>query len=338
MRQLPLAAVVALVVLLAVTLVSVAASASEGLAEDRVAFERGERAELELRYVDAVAAYERSLTLAPDGADAARARARLEYLSARSTEGFAALADLDRVRRDESLARSRPALDALEARARAMPRGLVRQEALVFAAESERLRLGEPLRAAELYAEAAREAAPGDPLGRHAAREAFEAWYAAGERARAQAFVRELGPRADRELAARAARLARRRAVHLAALAVLAAFVALVADAIRRAGGAGRLPAIGEAVRRGARPVLAFAALLGAAGALLAHRFEAGTGAPFVGLAIGVAVIALGGRAWAAASGRASVVRGVVTAASVVAGAALVLEGLDPKYLEGFGL
>lgn len=299
--------------------------------------ERGERAELELRYADAVAAYEAESALASEGADAARARARLEYLRARSEGAFAPLSTLDRVRRDEARASAPAAIDELVRQAESFPRdGLVRREALLFAAE--RSRGARPARAAELYATVAVEAPAGDALGRHAGRQAFELWSSEGEHARAQAFVRELGGRADRELSARAARLSRRRASHLGALGVIAAFVALVADGLRRARRAGRLASVARAVRAALPAALAFGVVLGAAGGGLSHAFEAGTAGPFVALGGAVALVVVLARAWGSACARPSAVRGLLAAVSVVASALLVLEGFDPKYLEGFGL
>lgn len=299
--------------------------------------ERGERAEIELRYADAIRAYEAESATAADGADAARARARLEYLRARSEGDFEPLTTLDRVRRDEGRASSPAAIEELVQRADGFARdGLVRREALLFAAE--RSRSARPSRAAELYAIVARESPPGDALGRHAGRQAFELWQSAGERARAQAFVGALGARADRELVARAERLARRRAGHLAALGVLAAFVALVADGLRRARRAGHLAIVARSVRAALPGALAFGAALAVAGGSLSHAFEAGTAGPFVALGGAVVAVVVLARAWGAAGARPSALRAAVAAASVVASALLVLEGFDPKYLEGFGL
>lgn len=125
----------ALLVLLAVLVLAPRAEAETQLDALRSA----EAAEARFDFAGALVEYRRSVELDPGSRLARRARARVEYLQARSDDGFAPLVSLEKARRatpdPASLARFSRDVDAF-------PPGRVRREARAFIAET----LGERLK------------------------------------------------------------------------------------------------------------------------------------------------------------------------------------------------
>jgi len=150
----------------------------------------------------------------------------------------------------------------------------------------------------------------------------------------------------DRVLAARVRRMIRRRAARWAAWSALAVQAGGTGFALVRAAlsGASRgiaFPVAGRAALSLSPLALALGAYCAAVGAGLASLYEGGRGAPFAWLGAAVVPLALVSRAWSALGSNRAVARlgrAVVCAAAVLAAAFLVLAGVDPAYLEGFGL
>ena len=112
-----------------------------------------------------------------------------------------------------------------------------------------------------------------------------------------------------------------------------------------RSGGArpprGRLAEAGRALRDLAPVALPFVAFMAIPGGLLAAKYESGNAAPFYLLGAAALPLVLVARAWSAvgsATQGARLGRSVLCAATVAATAFTVLDRLDPRYLEGFGL
>lgn len=114
---------------------------------------RAEQAERELSFPLALAAYESAERAAPGNRAARRARARIDFLRARSEGEFVPLTELERVRRAGHADPVR--LAELEQRASAFPPGRVRREARALVADSYlRLdRLGDAARAHRAWLE-----------------------------------------------------------------------------------------------------------------------------------------------------------------------------------------
>jgi hypothetical protein len=271
-----------------------------------------------------------------------QARSRAAELHARYEGGFVPLVKLERVRRDPKLASDAGAIDALVRDADGFPEGLVRIESWSLAADAYAGRLGRPNDALPLYRRIV-----GDPRSdavrvRDAAREAAAILFAKGDLEAAGALARLPAVHdADPGLETRVARLVRRHRVHLASVAVLVATAAMAAAAWAAAARARAMARVATAARRIAPIALGYAAYVGGAGALLASGYEGGTARPFLFFGVVLGPILLLARAWAAA-GRATrsarALRAFACAASALAAAFLVLEGIDAAYLEGMGL
>ena len=136
-------------------------------------------------------------------------------------------------------------------------------------------------------------------------------------------------------------RLVRRRTTRRAAFALLGVFVGSACGALVRARVRGALSHAVRAVREMAPLALGFAAFVGCAGGALASQYETGRALPFILFGLGVLPLVLLARAWAAVgSTRASarIGRAALCAASVLAVAFVLLEAVNPAYLDGFGL
>jgi hypothetical protein len=85
----------------------------------------------------------------------------------------------------------------------------------------------------------------------------------------------------------------------------------------------------------------AFAAFVALAGGELASSYEHGNAAPFWVLGIAALPLIIMARVWAAVGSRRKTLlalRIALSGASVVAAAFVLLDGLTPAYLDGFGL
>ncbi len=131
-------------------------------------------------------------------------------------------------------------------------------------------------------------------------------------------------------------RWARRRIIERAAIAVLALFVLIGGATVVR-----RLRAPSWSELRSFVPRAIAVSLYLALAALLANAFERGNALPFLLVSACIVPIALVARAWAlagASSRAARIARATFSAVAVLAAAFLVLDGVDVRYLESFGL
>ncbi|HEX4517507.1 MAG TPA: hypothetical protein VH054_28370, partial [Polyangiaceae bacterium] len=139
------------------------------------------------------------------------------------------------------------------------------------------------------------------------------------------------------QLVARVARWARRRVIERVCAVVVVLFaIAGCAAAARRLRGP-RVTALGAFVAK----ATAICVYLATFAAVIAGSYENGHTLPFVTLPLAVLPIAVVARAWAlsgASSTRARALRALFGAAAVVAAAFLVLDRIDVRYLESFGL
>jgi hypothetical protein len=155
----------------------------------------------------------------------------------------------------------------------------------------------------------------------------------------AEAAARELAKNIDPFAVRHVRAVRRRRFVHLAGLGILA--IALVA-AVRALVAARRsLPEALRAVRRIAPVFVVFLLYCGVVGGWLASSYENGSPAPFFLFAAVMLPLVVLLRMWSAVGSQrrlARVARGVAAVAATVAVGFLVVERVNPAYLEGFGL
>ncbi len=278
---------------------------------------------------------------APGSRWAARASDRIEWIRARSEGDFAPLARLERVRRDPTLSSDPEAVATLAREADAFPPGLVRVEARLLVAEAWLGRLDRPADA-ERVLRLVESDPSADPLtARLAARELVDSAIARGALEAATADAEAYANRLDPRFVAHVRRLGRRRALRYAAMGELLLFAVLSALAVVRAV---RRSALGDVARalRGFAPVAAlFGAYVAGVGGFLASRYDSGSAAPFLWLGAVTVPLVLCARVWSAAgapNGAARGVRAILSAASVFAAAFILLDAVDPMYLDGFGL
>lgn len=314
-------------------LCAASASADDPRVEAEATYERAAADDDALRFPEALAGYERSLAISPSHRYAQRAATRVDFLHAHAEGGFVPLAKLEAVRRRPGATRDATMVDALARDAESFPPGSVRAEARFVVGEAYLTELARPEDAErELRAVVADDATP-VLLRKQAAARLVDRTIARADLDDARRLA-DLAD--DRELRAKVKVAVRRRGLHRLALATLGAFalLALGSVALRRRGRAD--------VARFVPWALVSTAWIGGASALLASRYEHESVAPFLAFAAALLPIALAARAWSAASPtRTSWVRAgraLLAAAAVLGAAFLVLERIDPRYLEGFGL
>jgi hypothetical protein len=284
----------------------------------------------------------------PEGAWARRAQGRIEWIDARSEGDFAPLAALERVRRNPDAADDPAVIAALAERASQFPPGRVRVEALMLVAEAWLGRLHrpdlalDPLRLVESDPNA-------DPLtARLAEREVVDAEIARGALREATTEAHAHAARLDPRFVTHVDTLARRRVLFYAALGEIALFVALTLGALVRAVRAA--PRASDGIRlqrlrtslRGLGPIAAgFGAYVALVGGALASRYESGNAAPFLALGAVTVPLVLCAHVWNAVGGGnalARAARALLSGVSVVAAAFVLLDVVNPTYLDGFGL
>ncbi len=280
--------------------------------------------------------YEASVTADPSSRWALRASTRARWLHARSEGGFAPLTRLERVRRDPTAQRDAPTIDALAADLEAFPLGEVRTEARMFVAEAYATRLGRSADAERELDRLLDEAVGDPPIRAQAATRVVEIAMARGD-VKAARHAADSVARIDAQLSETVSRWARRRVIERGAVATLGLFVVVGgASALRRVRGVPR----GELVRFVPRAVLV-CAYLAIVAALLANAYERGNALPFLLVPACLLPIILIARAWAlvgATSRAARIARAAFGAVAVLAAAFLVLDRVDVRYLESFGL
>ena len=296
-----------------------------------------EQEEHDLEFGEALEHYEASIALDPSTRYALRARARAGWLHRHAEGGFAPLARLERVRRDSRAQYDDRAMDALAHDLEAFPPGAVRCEARMLVAEAYASRLGRPGDATrELWGLLDEKPACEGPLRAQAATKLTDVAIDQGDLAAARdaaASARNEAP----ELAPRVARLLRRRFLRGVALGLVALSAALGAWGVVKTVRAGK----GAALARFSVRALAICVYLATFGGLLATAFERGHALPFVMLSaatLAIAVLARAASLSGSTSRAARAGRAVLGAVTVLAAALLVLERIDARYLESFGL
>jgi hypothetical protein len=292
-------------------------------------------------YARALDEYRAAFAAAPSSRYAPRAVTRADWLRAHSEGDFAPLTRLEGVRHGPAGARDPAQIEALARDLEAFPPGNVRVEARLFVAEAY---LTEPGRHADALSEMDRalDEPKIDPLtARATARRLVDERLASGDLDGAIAEARARRALLEASYVKTVERRRVRRALDRVALADCAAVIALAGVALALAKRRGRLAAVAEATKRAAPIALLFAAYVGLAGGYLASKYESGNATPFYLLAAALFPIVLLARAWAAAGSprpAARAARVVLCGACALAVAFLVLEKLDPVYLDGFGL
>jgi len=299
-----------------------------------------EQEEKDLSLAAALHDYEASVAADPSNRWVLRANARARWLRERSEGDFAPLVRLERVRRDPTAQRDARAVEALAHDLEAFPPGEVRVEARMFVAESYLTLLGRPIdgeRELDALLDEPGVKTKGDAAIRaQAASRLVDIAMARGDVAAGKRAAARAGS-GSAQLGARVAQWARRRLLERASVAVLAIFVlAGGAAAGRRLRGA-RVTALGAFVAKAALICVYLATFA----AVLAGSYEGGHTMPFVMLPLAVLPIAVVARAWAlagASSKGARALRAVFGVVAVAAAAFLVLDRIDVRYLESFGL
>ncbi len=318
-----------------------AATPGAGPAAAEAICQLGDLDEEDGAFARALARDEECARAAGETSAAAHAAERAAWLDARSEGGFVPLARLERVRREPDRADDPAEIDALARDLETFPAGRVRSEARMVVAEAWLGRMRDPPRA---IVELRRVVSDPDALeltARLAERELVEALAATGAIAGAAAEAHARAAWLDRDFVRSIDRLVRRRWARLAAAGVLAVFAVSVAVALGRALARRSLGGALRALGRAAPASAAFVAFVAGAGALLASLYEAGNASPFLLLGAAVLPLVLVARAWGAVGSERTasrIGRCALCAATVLAAAFVVLDAVNPAYLEGFGL
>jgi hypothetical protein len=310
-------------------------------ADDRSAAEAlyflGEMDDLDLDFKSALAHYVASAARLPSSRYTPRANSRASELRTHAEGDFVPLVHLETVRRSPALSNDATAIDALVREAAGFPPGKVRVEARMLAAEAYLGRLRRRDEGLPLLRLVIDDPKADVLLSRAAASELVHAYVAKQDLASALEITRRypklLEPKAERTIV----RLMRRRPLRIAAMADLALLAAFALLALARPGRA----EVVRAVRRVAPMALLFTALACFVGGFLASRYEQTSPYPFTAMFPAMFAVALLSRAWSAAgspSPPARVLRAIASFAGVFAAAFLMLDRMDPIYLQGFGL
>lgn len=305
----------------------------------RTAYETAERAASELRFVEAVDAYDRAMTLDPSAPFVRIARARVADLRAHAEGNFVPLARLESVRR--SLTTTREDIDELARDAAQFPAGRVRSEAQLVVAEAYWHRFGEPDLAAHAL-EAVLVDSSADRVTRTLALGQFVALERERDRLEAAARIVAMYPDLSPSLRAEMARLVRRVWLgRVAKVVVVAVLLVGVLAVIRAILGQRRDPDL--VLREVVRPAsMAFALYMAGAASLLVRLHGEGDVRPFLWLGLGVLAIDAAARGWRLGfvdeRKVARMVRAITCGVAVVALAFLALQYADAAYLETLGL
>lgn len=304
-------------------------------------YTNAEQDEKDLAFAAALHDYEASVAADPSNRWVLRSNARARWLRDRSEGDFAPLGRLERVRRDPSAQRDAGTVDALARDLESFPPGEVRVEARMFVAESYLTMLSRPADGEReldaLLDEPAPHASGDGAIRAQAASRLVDIAMSRGDVASAKRAAARAGSSGALQLGARVAQWARRRAIERASAGVLALFaIAGCVAAGRRLRGA-RVATLVSFIGKAALICVYLATFA----AVLAGSYEGGHTLPFVMLPLAVLPIAIVARAWAlsgASSPRARALRAIFGAAAVAAAAFLVLDRIDVRYLESFGL
>ena len=248
---------------------------------------------------------------------------------------------LDRVRQSPTLSADPATIDALARDVQSFPPGTVRVEARMFVASAWLGRMHRPDDAIPLLRAVSDDPDADSLTARLAEREIVQTWIDEGRLDEAAAEAASHADRLDPRVVKQTRTLLRRRAIRRGALVELGAFAGLAGASLLRALRRGALGDAGRALRRIAPVALGFAAYVAVAGGVLASHYETGNAAPFVAFGLLVLPLVFVARAWSAVgatSARARAGRAALCAVSVFAAAFMLLDAVDPTYLEGFGL
>jgi hypothetical protein len=310
-------------------------------ADDRTAAEAlfflAELDDAALEFASALARYEAAAARLPSSRHTPRANSRAHELRTHAEGGFAPLVRLDTVRRSPDLANDPSAIDALAHDAASFPPGKVRVEARMLVIEAYLGRLHRSADAVPLLLLVIDDPHAEVLTARAAASELVSTYTQTGNLESAlgvaRAHPRLLPPTTERDLR----RTLRRRPLRVVAWGDLTALAAFALLALARPGRG----AVLVAVRRVAPLALAFSAVACGVGGLLASRYEQTSPYPFTAMLPAVFAAILLARAWSAggsARAWARALRAAVSFAGVFAAAFLMLDRMDPVYLQGFGL
>ena len=286
-----------------------------------------------------------AIAAVPEGAWAGRAQDRIEWLTARSEGDFAPLAALERVRRDPDAADDPAVIAALADEASRFPPGRVRVEARMLVAEAWLGRLHRPDLALAPLRLVESDPASDVLTARLAEREIVDAEIARGALTDASHEAHTHAARLDPRFVARIDKLVRRRVLFYASGCVVALFVALTAGAWLRAARRSNRGILIQRLRgslRGFGPVVAgFGAYVALVGGALASHYESGNAAPFLALGAVTVPLVLCAHVWnalGAGNALSRIGRAILSGASVLAAAFMLLDVVNPTYLDGFGL
>ena len=155
----------------------------------------------------------------------------------------------------------------------------------------------------------------------------------------ADAAARELASNIDPFAIKHALAVRRRRHVHVAGLGALGIALGIAVRSL--VAGRRSLPGAVLAVRRIAPVIVCFLLYAGLAGGWLASSYENSSALPFVLFAAFMLPLVVVFRMWSAVGSpslRARVGRGLAAAIATLAVGFLVVEHVNPTYLDGFGL
>jgi hypothetical protein len=290
-----------------------------------------------LRFDSAMSRYDAAVSRLPSGRFTPRAKSRAHELRTHSEGGFAPLVRLETVRRSPEFASDPAAIDALARDAASFPQGKVRVEARMLAVEAYLGRLHRAKDALPLLRLVADDPVADVVTARVAASDLVDAYVEAGDLALALDAAHGYPRLVDQDRETTIRRLMRRRPLRWVASGDLALLCTFALLAIARPGRAAAL----RGVRKIAPMALAFAAFACGVGGLLASSYEQTSPYPFTSMFPTVFVVILLARCSSANGSSAPIartLRATVAFSGIFAAAFLLLDHMDPVYLQGFGL
>ncbi|HEY1691548.1 MAG TPA: hypothetical protein VGG39_05285 [Polyangiaceae bacterium] len=301
----------------------------------------GQLDEADGAYPQAIVDDRAAVDAAPNTRWALRAVDRIDWIRARSEGDFEPLRRIEKVRRDPGASSDPAVIDALARDLESFPPGTVRVESRMLVAEAWLGRIHRPDAAIDELREVTADP-KADPLtARLAERELVDALVESGRIDDAVAEARSHVSRLDPRFVRGVGRLTLRRSVRRASIAVLVAFGVLALVGIGRAAARKTLGGPLRELRKLALVAVFFVGFVAIAGGFLASRYEAGNAEPFLVLGAIVLPLLLVARLWSAAGSQkapARAARALLCGMTIVAAAFMLLEAMNPQYLEGFGL
>jgi len=314
-------------------------SADDAKSAARHAYEQAESAAAALHFSEALAAYDRAISLDPSAPFVRVARARVADLRAHAEGDFVPLTRLEKVRRNPTA--SREDVETLARDAPQFPPGRVRSEAQLVVAEAFWHRFGAPDLAAQAL-DAALEDPSADRLTRALALNELVALERERERLDAANALVARFPDLSPNLTAEVRRLVRRVWLGRFAWGSFSGLILLgVIGGLRAIFGRGFEP--DAVIRKVVRPFsVGFALYIGGVASLLVRLHGEGDVRPFLWLGFGVLAVDIAVRACRVGFVDERVIvrilRALASVIGVVAVAFLALQYADAAYLETLGL